>query len=436
MSDNRTFVSYSRADSQFAVKLASDLRANGASIWLDQLDIAPGARWDSAIEDALRRSACVIVLLSPTAAASQNVLDEVSFALDEGKTIVPVLVEACSVPMRLRRLQHVDFTPGYEAALGRLLVTLGVAPTSVSSGAMASPEPASRVPPPADATPEPPLREPLRDPAIPSTGPASGQRTMLFAGVAAAVVVFAVLAVWLSSRSDDVTDSPAEAVVSSAPAGTTAPDDTTAPPPTASAPAHADTKVSPAPDAPAQSAGGSAESGPFNTRPLEPGAGADDAGLKTLLDLTRSMERLDTLTETDLEQLAEALLLACRGNPSPACEATKSGYLDSLLTTVCGRSLGAWPSDETAAHSYEAKLESCRLAYMNILETQMHLKDPEALRKIKAGLHGSAPLPSPTSRRRGVDAARGGEQVGQGEQRHQRDGHAAERLAVGDGHLA
>src|SRR5687768_13788131 len=114
MSDDRTFVSYSRADSPFAVKLASDLRANGASVWLDQLDIAPGARWDNAIEDALRRSARVIVVLSPTSVASQNVQDEVSFALDEGKMIVPVLVEACSIPMRLRRLQHVDFTPGYD----------------------------------------------------------------------------------------------------------------------------------------------------------------------------------------------------------------------------------------------------------------------------------------------------------------------------------
>src|SRR5688500_2704260 len=113
MSDDRTFVSYSRADSQFAVKLASDLRANGASVWIDQLDIAAGARWDDAIEEALRRSARVIVLLSPKSAASQNVMDEVSFALDEGKTIVPVLVERCTIPMRLRRLQYVDFTPGY-----------------------------------------------------------------------------------------------------------------------------------------------------------------------------------------------------------------------------------------------------------------------------------------------------------------------------------
>jgi len=35
------FVSYSRADSEFALKLVRDLKAAGISVWLDQLDIFP-----------------------------------------------------------------------------------------------------------------------------------------------------------------------------------------------------------------------------------------------------------------------------------------------------------------------------------------------------------------------------------------------------------
>src|ERR1700683_5123953 len=44
------FFSYSRHDSEFALKLAKDLRQHGAAVWLDQLDINPGERWDSTVE--------------------------------------------------------------------------------------------------------------------------------------------------------------------------------------------------------------------------------------------------------------------------------------------------------------------------------------------------------------------------------------------------
>lgn len=50
------FLSYARKDSDFATKLTQRLKACGASVWLDQLDIQPGRSWDIEIQDAL--SAC------------------------------------------------------------------------------------------------------------------------------------------------------------------------------------------------------------------------------------------------------------------------------------------------------------------------------------------------------------------------------------------
>ena len=35
------FISYSREDSDFALRLAQDLKSAGAAIWLDQVDINP-----------------------------------------------------------------------------------------------------------------------------------------------------------------------------------------------------------------------------------------------------------------------------------------------------------------------------------------------------------------------------------------------------------
>jgi hypothetical protein len=120
------FFSYSREDAEFALRLAKDLRAAGASVWLDQLDIKPGQRWDRAVEDALASCPLLLVLLSPTSVNSTNVMDEVSLALEEGKTVVPVVYRDCKVPFRLRRLQHVDFRLEYSTGLSRLLETFGV----------------------------------------------------------------------------------------------------------------------------------------------------------------------------------------------------------------------------------------------------------------------------------------------------------------------
>lgn len=101
--------SYSREDSDFALRLAGDLKAAGAGVWLDQLDIVPGQRWDRAVEDALTNCPRMMVILSPASVSSTNVMDEVSFALEEQKIVIPVVYRDCTIPFRLRRVQHVDF---------------------------------------------------------------------------------------------------------------------------------------------------------------------------------------------------------------------------------------------------------------------------------------------------------------------------------------
>ena len=105
-----TFISYSRVNSEFVVRLAKDLKAAGYDIWLDQLDIAKGARWDDAIEGAVEKSSTFMIVLAPESIESQNVKDELSYAIDSGKHILPVVIRPCKIPLRLRRFQYVDFT--------------------------------------------------------------------------------------------------------------------------------------------------------------------------------------------------------------------------------------------------------------------------------------------------------------------------------------
>ena len=118
------FFSYSREDSDFALRLAGDLKAVGASVWLDQLDIVPGQRWDRAVEAALANCPRMLVILSPASINSTNVMDEVSFALEEEKTVIPLIHKDCAIPFRLRRVQYVDFRRDYARALKELVKTL------------------------------------------------------------------------------------------------------------------------------------------------------------------------------------------------------------------------------------------------------------------------------------------------------------------------
>jgi hypothetical protein len=118
------FFSYARADSEFVLKLAEDLRSIGTNLWLDQLDIPGGARRDDAVEEALHASACLLVALSPASVTSDNVKDEISFGLENRKTIVPILFKECAIPFRLRRFQYIDFRVDYDNGFKRLVQTL------------------------------------------------------------------------------------------------------------------------------------------------------------------------------------------------------------------------------------------------------------------------------------------------------------------------
>lgn len=114
------FVSYARTDSEFAKQLVLDLKSAGVTAWMDQVDIPAGARWDESIAAALRDADFVLVILTPESARSQNVLDEIGFALSNEKRVVPLIYKACEVPFRIARLQRFAFTEDYQQCLQAL----------------------------------------------------------------------------------------------------------------------------------------------------------------------------------------------------------------------------------------------------------------------------------------------------------------------------
>ncbi len=144
------FISYSRVDSEFARRLATDLKNARVPVWFDQLDIHAGHEWDDSIEKALTESNRLILVLSPDSVQSRNVRNEITWALDKKKTIFPILLKDCEVPLQLRRIQYIDFRTDYARGFADLLAHL--------QGQPASPDQLPAPPPP---PPPPTLRERL-----------------------------------------------------------------------------------------------------------------------------------------------------------------------------------------------------------------------------------------------------------------------------------
>jgi hypothetical protein len=120
----RVFVSYAREDSDFVLRLVSDLKSKGLPIWVDKLELSAGDLWDDAIAAALREAQTVVVVLSPDAAKSRHVANEISRGLDDGKRVVPIMLRECEIPFQLTRIQRFDFSAGYEESLPAFVDTL------------------------------------------------------------------------------------------------------------------------------------------------------------------------------------------------------------------------------------------------------------------------------------------------------------------------
>jgi len=128
MSENTIFISYSRKDSEYMSEFSKSLRNAGANLWSDK-QIVPGGLWDNSIETALTSCDVIIVLISKASVNSNNVMDEVSFALEENKKVIPVLLEQCDLPFRLRRIQFIDLTKNKENGMNLLKSTLNLTTT-------------------------------------------------------------------------------------------------------------------------------------------------------------------------------------------------------------------------------------------------------------------------------------------------------------------
>mgnify|MGYP000521769832 CR=1 FL=1 len=121
----QVFISYSRQDLAFVEQLASDLKAAGFDVWYDMSGISGGAAWKVAIEQALRNSQFVVVVLSPESVASEWVDREFLFASQLNLKIIPLMYRACELSLNYVNLNYIDVQGlNYQKHFHRLLHAL------------------------------------------------------------------------------------------------------------------------------------------------------------------------------------------------------------------------------------------------------------------------------------------------------------------------
>jgi len=113
----RVFLCHSSGDKLAVRNLYQRLKACNVNPWLDKENLLPGQNWENEIRKAVRAADVVIVCLSRESISKTGyVQKEIKFALDvadeqpeETIFLIPLKLEECPIPERLRHLHTVNY---------------------------------------------------------------------------------------------------------------------------------------------------------------------------------------------------------------------------------------------------------------------------------------------------------------------------------------
>ncbi|MEH2559594.1 hypothetical protein V1286_007123 [Bradyrhizobium algeriense] len=102
MADSRNFdvfISYAHKDRTWASKFAHELEAHGVHAWFDEAEIAIGDRWSEKLEEALRQTPVIAVLVSQDYLSSPSSVFELGAAVAGNKKIIPIVTQEIERPL-------------------------------------------------------------------------------------------------------------------------------------------------------------------------------------------------------------------------------------------------------------------------------------------------------------------------------------------------
>ncbi|HEY0607900.1 MAG TPA: TIR domain-containing protein, partial [Herpetosiphonaceae bacterium] len=132
------FLCHSSNDKPEVRNLYYRLQNEGVRPWLDEVDLLPGQYWEEEIQKAVQSADIFIVCISNSVNSTGFLQKEINYALDIAEKqpkgtifIIPVRLERCEVPDRLRRFQWVDLYE--ERGYSRLIQALHIRAKSIGA---------------------------------------------------------------------------------------------------------------------------------------------------------------------------------------------------------------------------------------------------------------------------------------------------------------
>ncbi|MFT5892622.1 MAG: hypothetical protein ACI9Y7_002734 [Dokdonia sp.] len=116
------FISHSWKDKDLVNKLTVDLLSRGFPVWLDSWEMSVSDSLIDKIYKAIDESFFLLTILSNSSDKSRWVTKEINAALMkeeelDRKFIIPIKIDECNVPLKLRERIHVDLSKGYLAGI-------------------------------------------------------------------------------------------------------------------------------------------------------------------------------------------------------------------------------------------------------------------------------------------------------------------------------
>jgi hypothetical protein len=126
----QVFIAYVEEDLAPARRICESLRQAGCAPWMDKEKLLPGQNWPRSIERAIEICDVFVPCFSRRSLAKRGQFQsELRWAMDcarrvplEETFLVPIRLEACSVPKRISdQVQYVDLFPDWERGMKRLV---------------------------------------------------------------------------------------------------------------------------------------------------------------------------------------------------------------------------------------------------------------------------------------------------------------------------
>ena len=125
----KIFISYSYDDKPFVDWLVERLANENISVWYDKNEINVGDTLTKKIEEGIKSSSSIIIILSKSGLKSKWVNYELNTALvysaqKQGVRILPIIIDDIAIPINLSSLKCADFTKNKDLALEKLIQTI------------------------------------------------------------------------------------------------------------------------------------------------------------------------------------------------------------------------------------------------------------------------------------------------------------------------